>query len=162
MVRLQTAPRNLLHRRVNIHNTYTKIVAREPMIYTVRKIRHSRLDPSRFTTTVTHAHARAHARKTCAHVSARIKQWTTPGVTTISINYPAVRDRSERSPSRLSSNIDYMPISCPVTWRVLSLFFDESASPSIRRMHEATSVRVKTDRISSSREDHHCSWDERS
>lgn len=74
MVRLQAAPRNLLHRRVNIHNTYTKIVAREPMIYTVRKIRHSRLNPSRFTTAVTHAHARAHARKTCAHVFARIKQ----------------------------------------------------------------------------------------
>lgn len=94
MVRLQAAPRNLLHRRVTYtttqHTYTTKIVAREPMIYTVRKIRHSRLNPSRHCYTC--ARACACAENVCSPSFARIKQWTTP-VTTISINYTATDRR---------------------------------------------------------------------
>lgn len=96
MVRLQAAPRNLLHRRVNIHTQQRSIHTQQRSLPANQWfIPWERLGIRGWTllATVTHAHARAHARKTCGSPSfARIKQWTTP-VTTISINYPATDRR---------------------------------------------------------------------
>lgn len=75
------------------------------MIYTVRKIRHSRLNPSR--------HCYTCARACACAENVRLTVLCADKTVNDSRNDNFNKLSRDRSPSRLSSNIDYMPISYP-------------------------------------------------